>query len=255
MPGRIHVGTSGWVYPHWKGTFYPEELPEKDRLAYYAKRLGCVEVNNTYYRLLAPEVAKRWLEEVPPGFRFAFKAHRRITHMKRLLDAREPLDAFLGALAPLKERVGVVLFQLPPFMPFDPERLDHFLGLLPQGEPWRYAFEFRHPSWDNEQTWEILGAFGVAYCIHDLDGWRPRETTSDVAYVRFHGPAGPYRGRYTLETVGAWSAQARAWAAQGRDVWCFFNNDQAGYAAWNAIEMRGMVETQEASRAGAAERL
>lgn len=249
MPrGSLHVGTSGWVYPHWKGTFYPDDLPAGERLPHYAARFSTVEVNHTYYRLLSTNAAQRWLAQVPEDFTFAFKAHRYVTHRKKLRDAGESLRTFLDALAPIERRTSIVLFQLPPFQGFDPGKLDAFLGLLPQDKPYRYAFEFRHDAWNNESTWDILGAHGVAFVVHDFDAtWTPIETTADQVYVRFHGPAGPYRGRYTIGALSAWAERIRAWRKQGRDVWCYFNNDQAGFAGWNALELAALCGDPKAA--------
>lgn len=241
MTGRTRVGTSGWVYPHWWGTFYPEELRQADRLAYYAERLRTVEVNNTYYRLPSAAALASWQRAVPPEFVFAFKAHRYITHRKKLVDAEDGLARFLESLEPIEARTGVVLFQLPPFLGFDPERLDAFLGLLPRGKPYRYVFEFRNPTWSNPQTLEILALHDVGYCIHDFEGQPLVEVTASTVYVRLHGPTGPYRGRYARKALETWARRARAWNREGRDVWIYFNNDQAAYAAHNAMELSAML--------------
>lgn len=242
----VRIGTSGWVYPHWKGTFYPEDLPLARRLSYYSERFATVEVNNTYYRLASEKALRSWLDTVPAGFRFAFKAHQYITHRRRLRDAEEPLRRFQDALRPIEARTDVVLFQLPPFLPFDPERLDAFLGLLPRDKPYRHVFEFRNPTWHNEQTFEILSLHDVGFCIHDFGEQTPLRATSRDVYVRLHGPAGPYRGRYTLEDLALWAGRARGWLGEGKRVLFYFNNDQAGYAPHNALELRALVEGPDA---------
>lgn len=244
MAARARIGTSGFVYEHWWETFYPEDLPAKDRLAYYAARFDTVEVNNTFYRMPSPDALRAWLDVVPERFAFAFKAHRYITHRKKLVDVGGSLDVFLERLEPIATRIDVLLFQLPPFLGFDPERLDAFLGLLPEGRPYRYAFEFRHPAWNNEQTYEILASRNVAYCIHDFEQEPVVRTTADGVYVRFHGPEGPYRGLYRHDVMQEWSRRIAAWLREGRDVWAYFNNDQLAYATRNAAELRGLVDAE-----------
>lgn len=236
----LHVGTSGWVYGHWKGAFYPEDLPQHARLAYYASFFDSVEVNNTYYRLPSQHALQVWRETVGEEFTFAVKAHRYITHRKRLSGVEDSLDLFFESLEPLKDRVGIVLFQLPPFFGFDPERLDSFLGMLPHGE-WPFAMEFRNATWHNEQTWELLRAHDVAFVIHDFEMAPEFEVTSGDVYVRLHGPEVPYAGLYSEEAMRAWAHRIRGWRGEGRRVWVYFNNDQAAFATRNARQLREML--------------
>jgi len=164
---QILAGTSGFSYKEWKGRFYPEDLPASGMLAYYAQRLPAVEINNTFYRLPAEPVLEGWASQVPDSFRFVIKASRRITHFKRLKGAEDETDYLLRTVGVLGERLGAVLFQLPPNMKRDLERLDAFLGRL--GNPGRAAFEFRHPSWLEEETYDCLRAHGCALCTADTD--------------------------------------------------------------------------------------
>lgn len=239
MPkGSAHVGTSGYVYDHWKGAFYPEDLPRREWFRFYAGRFRTVEINNTFYRLPDASTVRRWLEDAPEGFLYAFKASRYITHRKRLLPGgsyKHPVENLLDALAPLGSRLGPVLFQLPPNMARDDGRLRAFLKRLPPREV-RYVFEFRHPSWYADEVYDLLGEHGVAFCVHDWpDAPTPPDVvTADVAYVRFHGPERAYAGRYGYHRLTPWKERVARWRREGREVFCYFNNDQRAYAAQDA---------------------
>jgi uncharacterized protein YecE (DUF72 family) len=239
--GEVVVGTSGWRYEHWWGTFFPEDLAKQDSLAYYSERLPAVEVNRTFYSLPSIEAVSRWREAVPSGFRFAVKASRYITHMKKLKDPKEPLARLYEVVDALEDAAGPVLFQLPPRWRCDPERLASFLDALPDNH--RTAFEFRDPSWFDGRINRLLADAGVAFCIWDLAGEQsPREVTADLVYLRLHGSGSEsYTGRYDRQTLAGWAGACHAWAESGRDVWCFFDNDQSGYAPKNAMELREMV--------------
>ena len=164
---EILAGTSGFSYKEWKGRFYPEDLAADGMLSYYAGRLPAVEINNTFYRLPRESVVEAWAEQVPETFRFVIKASRRITHFKRLKGAEDETGYLLRTVGLLGERLGAVLFQLPPNMKQDLERLDAFLSGL--GDPGRAAFEFRHASWFSEDTYECLRSHGTALCVADTD--------------------------------------------------------------------------------------
>jgi uncharacterized protein YecE (DUF72 family) len=239
--GTLHIGTSGWHYEHWKGPFYPEDHPASAFLAFYAERFGTAEINNSFYRMPGEKTFLQWRDSVPGGFVFAVKASRYITHMKKLKDPADPVDKFMKRAGLLGDKLGPVLFQLPPNWGFNAERLESFLKSLPRG--YRYALEFRDRSWWCPEARESLARAGAAFCIFDLDGeLSPREVTADFVYIRLHGPDGPYRGSYTDRTLSAWAGDLAAWAAGGRDVYCYFDNDEAGYAPLNAmrlIEMAG----------------
>jgi len=237
----IHIGTSGWHYDHWSGPFYPEGLPKGEFLSYYAERLKTVEVNNSFYQLPDRSTLRSWRETVPEDFIFSVKASRYITHMKKLKDPEEPVATFLDRISLLDDRLGAILFQLPPNWGFDAERLNSFLGVLPK--TYTYAFELRDPSWLNERAYEILAEHGVAFCIYDFHGrMSPKEVTADTVYVRLHGPYGPYRGKYPDQDLAGWAGAFSTWVRQGREVYCYFDNDEAGYAAQNALRLQEMVE-------------
>lgn len=239
--GRVLIGTSGWHYDHWRGPFYPDDLPEDRWLAFYRQRFSTVEINNSFYQLPSRATLEAWREEVPRRFVFAAKASRYITHMKKLKDPAEPLGNFFERMEALGDRLGPILFQLPPRWKANPERLEAFLTELPRGR--RCAFEFRDESWFAPEAYEVLAARGAAFCIYELAGrTSPREVTADFAYVRLHGPASEkYRGRYDRRTLGGWAGAFAAWNRQGKDVYCYFDNDQDGYAAINAGELQEMV--------------
>ena len=236
----IHVGTSGWHYEHWQDVFYPGHIPDRDRLAYYAGRLNTVEINNSFYQLPAVETLARWRKSVPREFVFAVKASRYITHMKKLKDTKKSLFAFLRRMDALEDNLGPILFQLPPRWRFNPDRLHSFLQLLPSG--YRYAFELRDPSWQNPESYALMREFAVAFCIYDLDGFlSPKTITTEFIYIRLHGPDAPYEGTYSQSTLSGWAGAFSSWSNQGKEIFCYFDNDQAGYAPGNALSLSRMV--------------
>ncbi len=236
----IHVGTSGWHYSHWRGPFYPEDLPPAAFLKFYQQKFQTVEINNSFYRLPTEKTMIDWRESVPPGFIFAVKGSRYITHMKKLQDPEKTLTLLMERVPLLGDRLGPILFQLPPRWGFDAERLGHFLGALPRG--YRFALEFRDPSWLYDAASRLLKEQGAAFCMYDFAGRAsPREVTADFVYIRLHGPGGAYQGRYSREALADWAKDITAWAAEGKEVYCYFDNDEAGYAARNALELKDML--------------
>ena len=236
----MYIGTSGWAYDHWQGPFYPEGLAQERRLAFYAERFRSVEINNSFYHLPEKATLRSWYDTVPDDFVFAVKASRYLTHMKKLKDPAAPLATLLERIRVLDDKLGPILFQLPPHWRFNAQRLAAFLQAL-SGE-FRYAFEFRDHSWLTEQTLALLGRHQAAFCIYDLDGFlSPREVTSDLVYVRLHGPGDAYQGRYDKRSLAGWAGAFSSWSRQGRRIHCYFDNDQAGYAAQNARELQVML--------------
>ena len=237
---RIYVGTSGWSYDHWKGPFYPEHLASDQMLAYYVEHFRSAEINTSFYHLPAEQTLKHWREATPEDFLFTAKASRYITHMKKLKDPQQTVNTFLHRIRILGDKLGPVLFQLPPRWHFNKERLTAFLDAL--STEFRYAFEFRDPSWLNEETYALLSRHKAALCIYELDGFlSPRTLTTDLVYVRLHGPAGPYQGSYDEASLSGWASALASWAAQGRAVCCYFDNDERGYAARNAERLQAML--------------
>lgn len=237
---RIHIGTSGWSYGHWRGPFYAEGLAADQWLAYYALHLRTVEINSSFYRLPSSRALANWRDSVPDDFIFAVKASRYITHMKKLSDPRRTLKQFISRIAVLGGKLGPVLFQLPPRWHIDVERLAAFLKMLPRD--YRYAIEFRDPSWLDPRIYELLATHAVAFCIFDLDGvLSPMEATTDLVYIRLHGPNGPYRGQYDDRVLAAWAGAIKRWRRQGREVYCYFDNDEAAYAVQDAVRLQKII--------------
>jgi uncharacterized protein YecE (DUF72 family) len=237
---QIHIGTSGWSYDHWKGPFYPEHLNNSRMLEYYAQRLRSVEINSTFYRLPELQTLRHWYDSTPQDFRFAVKASRYITHMKKLWEPHKTLPVLLDRIRTLGDKLGPILFQLPPHWHFNGQRLGDFLASL--GHEFRYAFEFRDHSWINEHTCELLSRHDAAFCIYELDGYlSPQPLTTDFVYVRLHGPDGAYLGRYDEHTLAGWAETLSAWARNGRSIHCYFDNDQHGYAVQDALRLQAML--------------
>lgn len=238
--GKIYIGTSGWHYKHWVGAFYPEETKDAGQLAYYMKFFKTVEINNSFYRLPSPETFKDWRKAVPDDFIFSVKASRYITHMKKLKADKEPVSKFFSSAGNLEEKLGPVLFQLPPGWNVNPQRLAAFLPELPQNK--RYAFEFRNETWYDEEIYDLLREYHCAFCIYELAGHlSPKEVTADFVYVRLHGPDDKYQGSYRTASLTKWAEQCRQWQQEGKDVYIYFDNDQSGYAAFNAKELTKLV--------------
>jgi uncharacterized protein YecE (DUF72 family) len=239
--GRIHIGTSGWNYPHWRGSFYPEGLAGKDWLPHYAERLSSVEINNTFYQLPERSTLEQWKSIVPQSFLFSVKASRYITHMKKLRDPERSTERFFRRIEVLKGKLGPILFQLPPRWKRNAERLRSFLQAFPR----RYVctFEFRDPSWFDQEIYSLLSGAGAAFCIYHLAGaLSPREVTAEFVYIRLHGPGNAYEGLYDRQTLSGWAGAISAWSGQGKTVYCYFDNDQNGYAPRNALELKAMLD-------------
>lgn len=240
MSSRIQIGTSGWVYKHWKGVFYPEGLSSRDRLEYYNERFGTVEVNNSFYNLPKAATFENWADSTSDDFVFAVKASRYITHMKKLKDPKQAVSRFFSRVRHLGDKLGPVLFQLPPSWHVNVERLDSFLNSL--SADYLYAFEFRDPSWFVREIYDVLSENGAALCIYDMEGdVSEKELTADFVYVRLHGPGKSYQGSYTDTQLGRWADELSSWAGQGRDIYCYFNNDPEGHAPRNALRLKEIL--------------
>jgi uncharacterized protein YecE (DUF72 family) len=237
----IRIGTSGFHYKHWRGTFYPEKFPPAGMLNFYMQHFDTVELNNSFYRLPLVGALESWRETVPPDFVFAVKASRFITHNKKLKDPDDALENFIPRIALLGSKLGPILFQLPPNWQVNVERLQDFLTALPKQH--RYAFEFRELSWMKPEVLEVLKRFNAAFCIYELAGYRsPLNVTADFIYVRLHGPeANKYQGSYNEDRLRSWARQIEVWARTQKAIYVYFDNDQAGYAAQNALTLKNMV--------------
>jgi uncharacterized protein YecE (DUF72 family) len=239
--GNIYIGTSGWNYDHWKGTFYPDSKKKRDWFSLYQSSFSTVEINNTFYNLPSEETVDKWHADSNPDFLYSIKASRYITHMKKLKDPEQSTPSFFSVIRRLGEKAGPVLFQLPPKWNRNTERLKGFLESLPDG--YQYTFEFRDPSWFHSDIYKLLSEFNAAFCIYHLEGNdSPRELTADFVYIRLHGPDGAYRGKYGKRELSGWAGAITAWKNQGRDIYCYFNNDENGFAPQNALELLGMLE-------------
>jgi len=240
VSNAVHVGCSGWVYRHWRGLFYPERLPQKRWFERYAEEFDTVEINASFYRLPLPTTFDAWREKAPPGFRYAVKVNRFITHMKKLLDCEEAVDRFIALARQLGPALGPLLYQLPPSLHLDLERLDTFLSRLPRDL--EQVVEFRHKSWYVTEALELLDRHGVGFVAHDLKGLEsPRWASGRTAYVRFHGTGGKYWGRYSDDALVEWTDWIAKQRSAGRSVWCYFNNDIHGHAIEDARTLKSMV--------------
>ncbi len=217
---NFHVGTSGYSYKEWKGTFYPRDLPDKQMLRYYSERFRAVEINNTFYRMPEAAVLRAWAEAVPADFQFVLKAPQQITHRQRLKDAGESAAQLLEVAGELKKRLGPLLFQLPPNLKKDAARLRAFLALLPRRR--RVAFEFRHPSWFDDETFGLLRDHRAALCIAEAeDGVEvPFVATADWGYLRLRRPD------YGDAELTAWVKRVRD--QDWRDAFVFFKHEDEG---------------------------
>jgi len=232
----IRIGTSGWVYKHWKGVFYPPELPERSWLEFFCRQFDTVEINNSFYRLPLESTFAAWRKQTPEGFCFAVKASRFITHIKRLKDPADPIERFFSRVQALGPRTGPILWQLPPSMKRDDDRLAAFLAALPRA--YRHAFEFRHKSWLDAAVYGLLAEYDAALCIPD----RPDlpcavERPASWSYVRLHGSA-ENGGRYDAAELDRWAERIRRLRADDAAVYVYFNNDQRGFAIDNARALR-----------------
>ena len=236
----IHIGTSGWHYKHWVGTFYAERTPASKMFAFYCEHFDTVELNNTFYCLPKPAGLERWRDSSPPNFCFAAKGSRFITHMKKLKDPEAALAKYFDAIEKLHEKLGPILFQLPPGWTFDADRFATFLKALPTYH--RYAFEFRNQTWDNPQTYDLLAKYNAAYCMFDLAGYQsPMHISADISYIRLHGPGGKYQGSYSDNALRNWAKHIANWVKRLNAIYVYFDNDDSGYAAHNALRLKEML--------------
>jgi uncharacterized protein YecE (DUF72 family) len=236
----VHIGCSGWVYKHWRGIFYPAGLPQKRWFERYAQEFDTVEINASFYRLPLASTFEAWREKAPRGFRYAVKVNRFITHMKKLIDCEEATDQFIALARPLRETLGPLLYQLPPSLHHNADRLEAFLKRLPTDL--EHVVEFRHGSWYKDEILILLDKYGVGFVAHDLQGLvSPRWASGRTAYVRFHGTGGKYHGRYSDDALLEWTDWIMAQAREGRSVWCYFNNDIHGHALDDARTLKSMV--------------
>ena len=231
--GKLQIGTSGWVYKHWMGIFYPLHLPSNQQLSFYAQNFSTVEINFSFYRLPERSVFESWREQTPSGFLFAVKGSRYLTHMKKLKDPQEPLSRLMERVEGLQEKLGPILFQFPHTWHLNLERLQSFLELLQTYGEQRFTFEFRHSSWLIPQVYKLLENAGVALCL-PVSPTVPLDVrlTAPWTYIRMH--TGQYGVGYSDQELSIWANRIRLFLQQEADVYIYFNNDPDGYAIHDA---------------------
>ncbi len=272
--GHIRIGTSGWVYPPWRGEFYPKGLPQRRELEHLSSQVNSLELNGSFYALQRPTSYQKWHDQTPADFVFAVKGGRFITHTKRLRDVTTPLANFFasGVLA-LADKLGPFLWQLPPTLPFDPDQLDAFFTELPRDtdaaadlathhderlddraltttdrkRPLRHAVEVRHESFTSPEFLALLRSHGVAVVIADAAAKWPylEEVTTDFAYVRLHGATELYASGYTDAALDTWAERIAGWRAKGVDTYAYFDNDMKVHAPHDAMTLANRLTHQE----------
>ena len=244
---QFRIGCSGWQYRHWKGDFYPADLPQRQWLEHSARHFDTVEVNNSFYRLPPEGVFESWRTRTPQTFLFAVKASRFLTHMKKLKDPVEPVARLFSRAVELQGKLGPVLYQLPRQMPKSIERLTDFLQVLPPRV--KHAIEFREPSWYADEVLQLLRRHNVALCVHDMEGSVPPfEVTARFTYLRFHGASGKYHGAYPIEALERW---AEWLVSRNVPAFVYFNNDVGGHAPRDAKRLIALLASrQDLNRSG-----
>ena len=244
---QAKVGCSGFMYDHWKGPFYPQDLPKRRWFEFYQENFNTVELNVTFYRLPKRDTFHKWLRESLDGFSFSLKGSRFITHVKRLGDVEEPVERFFSLALLLQEKLSVVLWQFPPNFAEDMERLKRFLDLLAKYSV-RQVFEFRNQSWTTPEVAGIIRDQGHALCSADWPTFLKNvPETTDFTYIRRHGHGGRWNSCYSNEDLAGDAGRCRANVEAGRDVFVYFNNDAHGYAPMNASTLKGLIKA-DASR-------
>jgi uncharacterized protein YecE (DUF72 family) len=246
MTFHYHIGTSGWHYDHWRDIFYPAKLTKAAWLEFYARHFNTVELNNSFYRLPSEDAFATWRDSSPPSFTFAVKVSRFITHIKRLKNSQEALDNFIARARILGEKLGPLLYQLPPNMPRNDEVLASFLSILPPGM--RHVIEFRHESWLEAEVFEILRQYNIGLCVFDMPRLTcPLVVTADFAYIRFHGSGQLYSSCYPDRELADWARRIADLNENLQAIYIYFNNDIEGFALRNAKTLRGYLQTQHGS--------
>lgn len=247
VKGKIHVGTSGWSYKHWKELFYPQGLAATKWLPYYASLFSTAEINASFYRLPSEETVGKWAAQVPGDFLFCPKMSRYLTHMKKLKEPEEPLDRFFSVFGAMKKKMGPVLVQLPAMLRFNYDTAGHFYSLLrKQYNAFRFVMEVRHESWLAEASLTLMAKHNVGLVISQSENAFPyNETvTAKDVYIRLHGPAELYASSYGDEALQYFADKAKAWAADGHEVWIYFNNDIHAHAVRDAQRLQGLLRNQ-----------
>ncbi|MCK4453902.1 DUF72 domain-containing protein [Candidatus Parcubacteria bacterium] len=261
--GKLYIGTSGWVYSHWQGIFYPEDLSGKDKLKYFSQHFKTTEINYSFYHLPKPTTYQNWYKQTPKDFIFSVKASRFITHtclagrqVKRLKEVKDAWRQFLENALNLKEKLGPILFQFPPNFSATDEnmkRLKDFLILTEARDPTsglqsrgrgsvKYAFEFRHQTWCGQRIYKLLKKYNCAWVISDSPSFpKAEEITADFIYIRMHGSKILFSSKYTNKELKNLAQKIKKWQKENKDVYIYFNNDALGYAVENAKQLLNYV--------------
>ncbi len=236
----IRIGTSGWVYNHWRTLFYPIELKQSEWFPYYAQHFDTVEINYSFYRLPNESVFDKWKKQAPSGFIYTLKFSRFLTHVKKLRDPEQPLHTFLYRADHLTETLGPILYQLPPSWEINLSRFQSFIEVLPKN--YQHVIEFRNPSWLTENVFQLMRQHHISHCIHDkLEFDSPLPITASPIYIRLHGDSAPH-GDYQDRFLKKWAEQIGDWHKQSYDVYIYFNNDFEGYALKNAMSLKKLLK-------------
>ncbi len=244
MNKKLHIGLSGWSYPEWKGTFYPEKMKSTDWLGFYARAFDTVEINSSFYRLPKLQTLENWADKVPANFKFCAKMSRYLTHIKRLKEPEEPLQRFFSVFAHVKKQLGPLLVQLPGSLAFDMEVAVHFFELLKRDySEYQFAVEARHETWTQTEATRLLEEYNIAWVISQAGtGFPYRELiTGDNIYIRLHGPEKLYASSYPDETLQYFADKIKAWQKEGHNIWAYFNNTWGGYALDNIKTLEEML--------------
>jgi uncharacterized protein YecE (DUF72 family) len=236
ISAKYYVGCSGWHYDHWRGLYYPEGLAKSKWLQFYARQFATVELNNSFYRLPSEKAFTTWRESSPDNFVFAVKVSRYITHIKRLKNLDSAVENFLSRACFLENKLGPLLYQLPPNMRRNDEVLENFLSSLPQ--EYQHVVEFRHESWLDDSVFHILQRYSAGLCVFDMPGFScPLVATADFAYIRFHGSESMYSSCYSDEELYQWAERIARLGENVKVVYIYFNNDAEAFAVKNALTL------------------
>ena len=245
MRHRVHIGTSGWSYKHWKGVYYPEKLPASKWLSFYAEDFETSEINSSFYRLPSEQTVLNWARQVPDGFLFCPKMSRFLTHMKKLSDPEEALERYFDVFQHLSKIMGPVLIQLPPLLAFNYEKAEYFYKLLKRRyNNYSFVMEVRHTSWLKEESLTLMTRYNIGLVISQSGTGFPYSelVTAKNIYVRFHGPKELYASGYPDKMLEEFADKFYIWTGKGHDVWAFFNNDIHGYAPEDAKKLMMLME-------------
>ena len=241
MVQKIHIGTSGWSYKHWKGDFYPKDLRERDWLPFYANTFAVTEINRSFYRLPTEKAVAAWKDQVPKNFIFCPKMSRFLTHMKKLNNPEEPLERFFSVFEPMKKQMGPILIQLPEIVKFNYDRVEYFFSLVAnEYRQYDFVLEIRHQTWLADDALNLMAKHKIGLVISQSGNQFPYSemVTAKNIYVRFHGPEALYASSYSDEQLKYFALKFKNWMKEGHEVWAFFNNDIHGYAPKDALRLQ-----------------